>query len=140
MNPRRRLHPEAGLSLIGTALFAMAVAALAMLAIFYFRYQSLPWQDNWGYWLKAQELKPAPGNTAPTVVAPNQALRPAATVNQGIKRCQIDGKTVYSDTLCDNQGQNVKLHDNVVKATPTAAAAEASASQKNNLNPRLNPD
>lgn len=139
MTARHSKQRQAGISLVGTALFAMSVAALAMLGLFYFRYQSLPWHDNWGYWLKGTQAKPAASTSASPTPAANSSLRQAATVKEGIKRCQIDGKTVYSDTLCHAQSSSLQLHDNVAPATrapiPTTQAASASAAAS-----RLNPD
>ncbi len=133
MKPRLTKPAQAGLSLIGVALFAMAVAALAMLGLFYFRYQSLPWQDNWAYWLKRQAAQ-ATANS-PSQPAANTNLRPAANFKEGIKRCQIDGKVVYSDTLCQSQTPSVQLHDNVTPAVRASASQNKPVSAKQGLHP-----
>lgn len=145
MRPGLHTQQQAGISLIAVIVMVMLITGLAMMALFYVRYQSLPWQANWGYWLKSPAAaSPNPANSAssaPVKPVENNNLRPAATVKEGIKRCQIDGKIVYSDTLCQSQKHGIQLHDNVVPAVRTPAAAAASASAgANQKNRQLDPD
>ncbi|MFZ6873131.1 hypothetical protein ACO0LF_13835 [Undibacterium sp. Di27W] len=104
---------QRGLSLVMVSFVSMLVAALGMTFLYYVRYGHLPMPDLWARWGKSanvigNDLK----NAAGLPVGNNQGpgMREAATTSEGIRRCTIDGKTVYSDTLClDNNPSTKKI-------------------------------
>jgi hypothetical protein len=84
-------------------------------------------QDVWARWGKSahvisSELKNASGISA--IPGSGDGLRPAATVDAGIRQCTIQGKVVFSDTACTDNNpttKNIKLHDNQGFAPPKVA-------------------
>lgn len=120
---------QRGVSLVGVAIFSMLVASLGMLFLYYMRNGHLPMQDMWARLGKSaavvgNEVKNATG--LPTGSSEGPGMREAATTSEGVRRCSIDGKTVYSDTLCLDSNpstKKVKLNDSAGMEPPKAAAA-----------------
>lgn len=101
------LHRQRGISLILVAVLMAAVAALAMAAIFSMRYERN---------LFAEGLARLAGKSpaaAPVAGAASASAPPSAPANQ-LRRCVIDGKTVFSDTECGAANattKNVVVHE-----------------------------
>ncbi|MCH8620327.1 hypothetical protein [Undibacterium sp. TS12] len=120
---------QRGVSLVGVAIFSMLVASLGMLFLYYMRNGHLPMQDMWARLGKSaavvgNEVKNATG--LPTGSSEGPGMREAATTREGVRRCSIDGKTVYSDTLCLDSNpstKKVKLSDSAGMEPPRAAVA-----------------
>ncbi|MFZ6756726.1 hypothetical protein ACO0K9_05855 [Undibacterium sp. Ji50W] len=134
------LRHQRGISLIAVAIGSMLVALLSMGLLYYMRNGHLPMPEMWARWGKSanvitNELKNAtdvqlPGNSSNSNSAPG--LRQAATVEEGVRRCTINGKTVYSDTLCTDTNpttRQVKLHDARGMEAAKSTASQASASE-----------
>jgi hypothetical protein len=101
------LQRQAGLSLITVAVLMAGLAALAMAALFSMRYERNVFAEGWN-----KVSGKAKGATAslPAVLAP--AATPAATATaSGLRQCTIHGKTVISNTECQEQGKLIDIHD-----------------------------
>ncbi len=120
---------QRGLSLIAVAILSMLIAALGMGFLYYMRYGRLPMHDMWARFGKAaavisNDVKETTG--LPTGSSEGPGMRQAATTSEGVRRCTIDGKTVYSDTLClDNNPttKKIKLNDSKGMEPPKTAVA-----------------
>ena len=139
------LHHQRGISLIAVAIVSMLVALLSMGLLYYMRNGHLPMPGMWARWGKSanvisNELKNASGVQLPGSSNSNSnsnsnstpGMRPAATVDEGVRRCTINGKTVYSDTLCTDTNpttRQVKLHDARGIEAPKTPASQATASE-----------
>jgi Tfp pilus assembly protein PilV len=96
-------HRQRGISLILVAVLMAAVAALAMAAIFSMRYERN---------LFAEGLARLGGKSA--AAAPAAAAAAISTPAKPLRRCVIDGKTVFSDTECSAANattRNVVVHE-----------------------------
>ncbi|MFZ6771168.1 hypothetical protein ACO0LB_00495 [Undibacterium sp. SXout7W] len=124
------LHSQRGISLIAVSVIFMLIGLISMGALYTMRYGHLPMQDTLNKWGKSadvigKELKNVSGitdNNAGNNTNANNAnanasgsgMRNAATVSSGVKRCTINGKTVYSDIECTDHNpttRELKLHD-----------------------------
>ncbi len=135
------LRHQNGISLIAVAIVSMLVALLSMGLLYYMRNGHLPMPEMWARWGKSanvisNELKNATGVQLPGGSNNNSnsapGMRQAATVDEGVRRCTINGKTVYSDTLCTDTNpttRQVKLHDARGMEAPKNPASQASASE-----------
>jgi len=133
------MHHQKGISLIAVAIVSMLVALLSMGLLYYMRNGHLPMPEMWARWGKSanvisNELKNASGVQLPGSSNSNgtPGLRQAATVDEGVRRCTINGKTVYSDTLCTDTNpttRQVKLHDARGIEAPKNPASQATASE-----------
>ncbi len=115
---QRRLQRQRGLSLIGVAIFMAALAALAMGALYWVRYERNPVTDIMnGQVGKAHKSPPATAVQAPAA--------PPAAPQGPIRKCVIAGKTVYSDSECPKSAEKIKLHDSKGFAPPPKPEKEA---------------
>jgi hypothetical protein len=101
------LQRQRGLSLIMVAVGMAGVAALAMAALFSMRYERN---------LFAEGIGKLTGKSPPAAVVPGQAASaaPAAAPGNALRRCVINGKTVFSDTECSERNastQNIVVHE-----------------------------
>ena len=137
---------QTGLNLVAVSIFSMLLALVSMSFLYYIRNGHMPMPEVWSRWGKSanvigKELKNAAGikntagdeqinaNTSPE----GQGMRQAATTNEGVRRCTIDGKTVYSDTLClDNNPTTKKIKLNDSQGLAPARAAVANDDTGNN--------
>jgi len=97
------LHRQRGISLILVAVLMAAVAALAMAVIFSMRYERNLFAEGLAR-LAGKSVAAAPAAGAAATSAPAKQLR----------RCVIDGKTVFSDTECGAANattRNVVVHE-----------------------------
>jgi len=121
---------QSGLSLIAVALISMLVAALGMGFLYFMRYGHLPMQDMWARFGKAaavisNDVKETTG--LPTGSNEGPGMRQAATTSEGVRRCTLDGKTVYSDTLCldtNPSTKKIKLNDSKGMEPPKTTIAK----------------
>lgn len=116
---------QRGISLIAVSIIFMLIGLISMGALYTMRYGHLPMQETLNKWGKSadvigKELKNVSGisdSNAGNNGNANSAgsgMRNAATVNSGVKRCTINGKTVYSDIECTDHNpttRELKLHD-----------------------------
>lgn len=128
-----KIKNQRGFSLVAVAIFSMLITSLGMGFLYYMRNGHLPMQEMWSRWGKSanvigKELKNAAGMQNASgesgVSTEGQGLRQAATANEGVRRCILDGKTIYSDTLClDNNPttKKLKLNDSSGMEPPKAA-------------------
>ncbi|MFZ6752265.1 hypothetical protein ACO0KY_02730 [Undibacterium sp. Dicai25W] len=114
------LHRQRGISLIWVSVFFMTLAAAGMTLLYTVRYGHLPFQEVWTRWGKSanvigNELQKASG--VKELNLPGQessGVRAPVTVESGVRRCMINGKTVFSDTECTDQNsttKHLKLND-----------------------------
>lgn len=128
-----KLNKQTGISLVMVSIVSMLVAALGMTFLYYMRNGHLPMQDLWARFGKAaavirNDVQDSTG--LPTGSSEGQGMRQAATTSEGIRRCTIDGKTVYSDTLCLDTNpttKKIKLNDSKGMEPPKAAVAKDDA-------------
>ena len=101
------LQRQRGVSLILVALLMAGVAALAMAALFSMRYERNLFAEGLGKLTgKAPAAAAKPGVSA--------AALPAAAPGNQLRRCVINGKTVFSDTECSDRNattQNIVVHE-----------------------------
>ena len=123
----RRLHRQLGLSLIGVAISMGLLAACAMGALYWMRYERNPIADI----MNGQVGK---AHKSPSATAVQASAPPPAAPQGPIRKCVIAGKTVYSDTECPKSAGQIKLHDSKGFAPPpkpeTEPEPEATLQQK----------
>ncbi|CAN7565268.1 DUF4124 domain-containing protein [Pseudoduganella sp. LjRoot289] len=95
------------MSLILVAVLMAGVAALAMAALFSMRYERN---------LFAEGINKLTGKSPPAAMPSASALPvlPAAAPGNQLRRCIINGKTVFSDTECGDRNattKNVVVHE-----------------------------
>lgn len=99
------------INLYFVALLMMALSLAAMSFLYYMRYGHVPLQDVWQRWSKSADA-----------VLSGRAV----TVDEGILRCTVKGKVVFSDVDCSESNPTtraVKLVDNQGGGPPKASAA-----------------
>ena len=148
---------QRGISLIAVSIIFMLIGLVSMGALYTMRYGHLPMQEKLDQWGKSagiigKELKNVSGmsdvnsgslngsNTNANTGSNESGMRNAATVNSGVRRCTINGKTVYSDVECTDHNpttRELKLHDaqGFVHAKP---AQEQSSGDNASQDMRLN--
>ncbi|KQV90961.1 hypothetical protein ASD15_02585 [Massilia sp. Root351] len=124
------LHRQRGISLVLVAVLMAGVAALAMAAIFSMRYERNLFAEG----LAKLAGKPAAGQgtAAAAAVAPSPA-------NQ-LRRCVIDGKTVFSDTECgaaNATAKNVIVHETKGIEAPKAPKPDPAAAAPQDLRAKM---
>ena len=115
------MHRQQGLSLIGVAIFMALLAATAMGALYWVRYERNPITDIMNGQVGKSAKAPLPGAIKP---APLAAVAPPPAPAGPIRKCVINGKTVYSDLECPQSGEKLKLHDNQGFAPPPKPVPE----------------
>ncbi|MEB0140441.1 MULTISPECIES: hypothetical protein [unclassified Undibacterium] len=116
------LQRQRGLNLFFVSVFFMLLAGGGMTFLYTIRYGHLPFQDSLARWghsagVIGNELKKASGADTLKISLPTAdggGMAAPVTLESGVRRCQIDGKTVFSDTACSAQNPTsraVKLHD-----------------------------
>jgi len=126
------MNKQAGLSLIAVSVLFMLIGCLAMASLFYMRYGHLPLPE----WLQNRGLSAAPagaiGQALKTLPVDKSNLPVPVTIESGVRHCQINGKTVYSDIECQHRqdSQVMKLHDTqgFVKPPPENKSDDVTAS------------
>ncbi|MES2049601.1 MAG: hypothetical protein V4447_14465 [Pseudomonadota bacterium] len=105
-------HRQGGaINLAFVALLMMALSLAAFSLLYYMRYGHVPLQDVWQRWSKSADA-----------VLSGRAV----TVDEGILRCTVKGKVVFSDVDCSESNpttRTVKLVDNKGGEPPKASAA-----------------
>lgn len=109
-------HRQQGLSLIGVALFMAVLASVAMGCLYWMRYERNPITDIMNGQVGKAHKNPAAG-TAASQPQPLAVVPPRAPAGP-IRKCVINGKTVYSDTECPKSAEKIKLHDTEGFAPP----------------------
>lgn len=128
-----KLNKQTGISLVMVSVISMLVAALGMSFLYYMRNGHLPMQDLWARFGKdaaviRNDVQDSTG--LPTGSSEGPGMRQAATTSEGVRRCTIDGKTVYSDTLCLDTNpttKKIKLNDSKGMEPPKTAVARDDA-------------
>lgn len=101
------LQRQRGISLILVAVLMAGLAALAMAALFSMRYERN---------LFAEGLVKLTGKSPAAQAVPGAAVvaAPVAAPGNQLRRCVINGKTVFSDTECSERNattQNIVVHE-----------------------------
>jgi hypothetical protein len=123
------LERQRGISLIVVALLMAGVAALAMAAIFSMRYERNLFAEG----LAKLSGKPAPAPGAAATVA-------AAPPGNQLRRCVINGKTVFSDTECGAANattQNVVVHETKGVEAPKAPKPDPATAAPQDLRAKM---
>ncbi|KQW96403.1 hypothetical protein ASC94_05995 [Massilia sp. Root418] len=121
---------QRGISLIVVAVLMAGVAALAMAAIFSMRYERNLFAEG----LARLTGKPAAGQGAAAVPS-----APAVPGNQ-LRRCTVNGKTVFSDTECSPANattQNVVVHETKGVEAPKAPKPDRSGAAPQDLRAKM---
>lgn len=122
------LDRQRGISLILVAVLMAGVAALAMAAIFSMRYERN---------LFAEGVARLTGK-APASAAGAAAVAP--TPGNQLRRCVINGKTVFSDTECSGANattKNVIVHETKGVEAPKAPKPDPAASAPQDLRAKM---
>jgi len=115
-----KLKRQQGISLFWVSVFSMALAAAGMGFLYTVRYGHLPFQDVWSRWGQSatvigNELQKASGvKDLHLPGQENNGAQATVTLESGVQRCVINGKTVFSDTECTDKNptsSHVKLSD-----------------------------
>ncbi|MFZ6691190.1 hypothetical protein [Undibacterium sp. SXout20W] len=113
-------HRQRGISLVWVAIISMLVAAASMCFLYTARYGHLPFQEAWARWSQSgtvigHELQKAAGVKELHLPGQDNAgVPPPVTIQSGVRRCVINGKTVFSDTECTDKNPtsvHMKLSD-----------------------------
>ena len=119
-----RRHQRGSINLWTVSILMMIVSAAGLVFLYAVRYGHLPFEETWARWGKSANVISNELQHASGVQLGSEGLRPAATVEKGIRQCTIQGKVVFSDTACTDQNptsKDLKLHDNRGFVTPKAA-------------------
>jgi hypothetical protein len=131
------LRRQRGISLIWVAVLMAGVAALAMAAIFSMRYERN---------LFAEGLARLTGKTPPAATVQGGATAAAvaspapSTPGNQLRRCVINGKTVFSDTECSAANattQNVIVHETKGVEAPKAPKPDPAAAAPQDLRAKM---
>ncbi len=131
-NHLARRRQQAGLSLWGVAFGSMLLALVAVGLLFSMRYDKNMFFVAWDKLVGSQQ-------TAAALQGSKDALAEAQSTGSGkplapkldgrMQKCTINGKTVYSDSACGNQGQSLKINDSRGVEAPKVPAKADSAPQ-----------
>jgi hypothetical protein len=100
------LHRQRGLSLLWVALFSIAFAAVAMMALFSMRHERNVFAETWGRLTGQVAASP--------LGAAIDVAKPAAASGAPMRKCVIDGQSVISNVDCkDNNptSKDIKIYD-----------------------------
>jgi len=109
-----RLTRQTGINLVWVSILSMIVAAAGMMALYTMRYGHLPFQEALARWQSSgkvigNELQQATGIKDLNLPdQENAGAPPPVTVESGVRRCIIQGRTVFSDTECSDQNPTTK--------------------------------
>jgi Tfp pilus assembly protein PilV len=129
------LRRQRGISLIWVAVLMAGVAALAMAAIFSMRYERNLFAEG----LARLTGKTPPAATVQGGAAAAAALAPSVPGNQ-LRRCVINGKTVFSDTECSAANattQNVIVHETKGVEAPKAPKPDPAGAAPQDLRAKM---
>jgi hypothetical protein len=106
--------------------FLMMVLTLAALSLLYYmRYGRVPLQDVWQRWSKSGEVVGNELKNMSGLGKDGAHSGKVATVDDGIKRCTVNGKVLFSDVECSDNNPStraVKLYDSKGGEPPKASA------------------
>lgn len=121
---------QQGLSLIGVAIFMAILTLAAMAALYWMRFERNPITDimNGTVQRPFGKLGKPAGPASPNAGLPPQAPPAPVALSTEVRKCIINGKTVFSDTECPKTASKLKLHDNTFAAPPKPVVAEDDAS------------
>ena len=114
------------LSLIWVAVSMAALTSLAMVGLFWMRYERNLFAEAWAYVMRTPV-----GQTVKQTQSAAEGSLKSDSASGAIRKCTIDGKVVYSNVDCnakDGNSKAVKLHDtrgiDAPKAPPPPVAAD----------------
>ncbi len=123
-------YHQSGLSLIAVAIIMALLAAGAMATLYAIRYDKNPIKEILGSKGVNQTINQA-GQTLDKAQSDLTGKPTAAAVaadNAAIRKCIIDGKTVFSNVECPKSSPKLKLHDTAGFAPPPKPAEESASS------------
>lgn len=121
----RQFRYQEGLSLVGVAIFMALLALLAMGALYWMRFERNPITDIMNGTVQRPFGKVGKPAGAPNAVTSNNPALPSgpAPLSTDVRKCIINGKTVFSDTECPKTAEKMKLHNNSYAPPPKPASA-----------------
>ncbi|WP_295995475.1 DUF4124 domain-containing protein [Rugamonas sp.] len=137
---RTKSTSQRGINLIQVAIASAALAAIAMAALYGMRYERNPLIDaidKLSGRPLSQDIKPAGRGRAAAMPGPAVNAAPVNVAPAGVlRKCVIDGRTVYSDVDCkagNPTSRVVEVHQTHGFEAPKVAAPEAAASTPQSL-------
>ncbi|MEN9866096.1 MAG: hypothetical protein RL748_1686 [Pseudomonadota bacterium] len=126
---RQQFRPQQGLSLIGVAIFMALLALAAMAALYWMRFERNPITDIMNGTVQRPFGKITKPAGAPNAATSGTAAQPSgpAPLSSEVRKCIINGKTVFSDTDCPKSAEKMKLHNNSYAPPPKPASTDADA-------------
>jgi len=118
-------RPQRGISLIQVAIVMASLAAIAMAALYGMRYGRNPLLDG------LDQLSGHPAMQKTQQVLKDSGVSPSvsgSTPAGVLRKCVINGKTVFSDVECGGHGQVVRVHETHGYEAPKVAAPDPAAS------------
>ena len=115
------------ISLLMTALLMTAVALIGMSFLYYLRFSQWPMQASLTRWSQSLGII---GKEVKKGVGLESNGDSAATIGDGIRKCKINGKVVYSDIDCLESNATtraVQLQDNRSFSLPPSADKDAAS-------------
>lgn len=129
------LQRQRGISLILVAVLMAGVAALAMAAIFSMRYERNLFAEG-----VAKLTGKAPAAAAGSGAAATAAAAAAPVPGNQLRRCVINGKTVFSDTECGAANattKNVVVHETKGVEAPKPPKPDPAAAAPQDLRAKM---
>lgn len=123
-------YHQSGLSLIAVAIIMALLAVGTMAGLYAIRYNKNPVTELLGSKGVDQTLNQA-GQTLDKAKSDLTGKPTAAAVaadNAAIRKCIIDGKTVFSNTDCPKSAPKMKLHDTAGFAPPPKPVEDSASS------------
>jgi len=118
------------ISLLLTVTLMMGVTLIGMSFLYYLRFSQWPMQASINRWsqslgIVAHEVKKTAEMVSSTTSSNASNSNESGSFGEGIRKCKIKGKVVYSNTECldtNSTTQTVKLHDSRADSVPMGAA------------------
>jgi hypothetical protein len=117
-----------GISLLMTAVLMMGITLIGMSVLYYLRFSQWPMQESFNRWGQSlgviqQEVKKGAGLVSDGA--------DSSTLGEGLRKCKINGKVVYSDVDCLDSNattRSLTLHDSRGFSLPTPAEKSSALS------------
>ncbi len=125
------------ISLLLTVTLMMAVTLIGMSFLYYLRFSQWPMQASINRWSQSlgivvKEVQKTGGLASSNTSINASNSKEAGTFGEGIRKCKINGKLVYSNTECldtNSTTQTVKLHDSRADSIPMNADKAPSSAE-----------
>lgn len=122
---RIRCKQSGAINLLFVSILMMVMTLAALSLLYYMRFGHVPLQDVWQRWSKSGEVVSNELKSITGISKDGVHTGKIATVDDGIKRCTINGKVIFSDVECSEKNPTtraVKLYDSKGGEPPKASA------------------